>query len=165
MTKANRYISLMLSILIATTSGIFLYMTFVRLNIPHILHYANLDIISMILYVILIFILSIFSIVFNTKMIKSKMNTFNRDIPSEIIDNVTQAPSRTRNHSVLFNTYMFFSILVTLFIPYIFLLSQQSKGFSMNTSFEEIIVNSLLLLIGVFLFFDALNIRKNWKKK
>lgn len=165
MNKTTRYISLLASILVCIGSAILLWGFLRHQSISSLLTYTNLSALSMNLYLALVFIISFFAITLNSMMLKTKMNASNEEISSETIDNSLMPPTTTRKHLLMWRLYLVFSILVTLFFPYIFLISSLSPSFHVSTSSLAIVIFSTLILVGSFLVVDARNIWKYWNKK
>ncbi|GEM_PF-2712893 len=164
LAKTNRYISLILSILICIGSALLLYSVLRYQSISSLWRYPNLSKLGMLLYFALGFIFSFFAITYNILMLRNKAIISHEDAATDIIDNTTRTSSRSRKHLILWRMYLTFSSLVMLFVPSLFLIASLSDSIHMNTNDLVIIIFFIIFSAGGFLFFDALNILKNWKK-
>ena len=164
MTKANRYISLILSTLICIGAALLLYGILRYQSISSLWRYPNLSKLSMFLNVTLGFIFSFFAIAYNFLMLTKRSVMSDEDVATDIIDNTTRTSNPTRKHLTLWRIYLIFSFLVMLFIPSLFLIAGLSDSIHMNTNSLVLVIFFIIVSAGGFLFFDALNIRKNWKK-
>lgn len=165
LTKTSRYMSIIITILLDLGSGFLLFGAIYSQGKDFFSRGLDDPFIVLKLYLILFFPLSLLSTTFNFFVFK-KLNNLSASTSNEdILDSPIKSLTKTNLHVFCWGLFIVFSLLAISFPLIIYLPPLFYTTVSVPNSIESLIFTTIVVAFGIYLFRNALIIKKRFVQR